>query len=248
MDLTTFQIIQGSFSLFFIVVAVVIAAFIIQRYIQYKSIEHLYVGLAWLGLAGPWFSDAIVFPTILIGNLINPTLTSADYLSITIAVSLITTYYIPIAILFWLFAFTKLLGSENRKLIMIIFTLINLVFEVLFVFFTFYDLSYIGTYKGPFTYQWGLLTTIFYLTAIFTALISGLLFANKALKTDAKESRLKGKFLIISFVLFTIGSIIPYVWFDIIGLVLSRLILVTCVITFYFGLNMPKFVKELIIK
>jgi len=71
------------------------------------------------------------------------------------------------------------------------------------IFFTFYDFSYIGAYIDPFSYQWGLITTIFYLSAIFKDLISGLLFAYKALKAEAVESKLKGKFLMISFILFT---------------------------------------------
>ena len=83
------------------------------------------------------------------------------------------TYYAPLAIMFWLFAFTKLLGSKNRKSILIIFSFINILLEFLMIFFTFYDFNYIGTYIGPFNYQWGLITTIFYLSAIFTALISG---------------------------------------------------------------------------
>jgi len=75
----------------------------------------------------------------------------------------------------------------------------------------------------------------------------GLLFAYKTLKAEAAESKLNGRFLMISFILFTVGSLIPYIWFDIWGLVTSRIILVFCVITFYFGLNMPQFVKNLIL-
>jgi len=220
----------------------------IRRYFQYASLEHLYVGLAWIGLAGPWFADAFVFPSILIGNLIDPSLPSAFYTSITITVSLITTYYAPFAIILWLFAFTKLLGLENRKPILIIFILFNILMEAVMIIFTFYKFKYIRTYNGPFNYQWGLITTIFYLSAIFTALISGLLFAYKALKAETPESKLRGKFLIISFILFAIGSIIPYVWFDVWGLVISRIILVITVIMFYFGLNMPQFIKDLILK
>lgn len=248
MNLELNQILQGIFSLIFVLVAVVIAIFIIRRYFQYQSPEHLYVGLAWIGLAGPWFADAIVFPSILIGNLIDPSLTAAFYTNITVFVSLIMTYYAPLAIIFWLFAFTKLLGTPNRKLILILFGFFNVLMEIIIVVFTFYGFSYIGIYNGPFSYQWGLVTTIFYLSAIFTALISGLLFAYKALKAEATESKLRGKFLIVSFIAFTIGSIIPYLWTDISGLVTSRIILVFTVIMFYIGLNMPQFVKQLILK
>jgi len=49
MNLEITQIMQGFFSLFFVVVAVIIAILIILKYFQYESPEHLYVGLAWLG-------------------------------------------------------------------------------------------------------------------------------------------------------------------------------------------------------
>ncbi|MBD3212091.1 MAG: hypothetical protein GF311_05720 [Candidatus Lokiarchaeota archaeon] len=249
MDLELNQILQGTFSLIFVVVAIIIAILIIRRYIQYKSPEHLYVGLAWIGLAGPWFADAVVLPAILIGNLINPAVSAANYVPITLVVSLITTYYAPLAIMFWILAFTKLLRLENRKKVVILFGAIFIIFEILMIIFPFIDFNYyIGTYNGPFDYDWGLITTIFYLSAIFTALVSGLLFAYRAYKAENPESNLRGKFLIISFIAFAVGSLIPYVWTDISGLVVSRIILVFVVIMFYFGLNMPNFVKSLILK
>jgi hypothetical protein len=246
--LTIFEIFQGMFSLIFILVAVIIASLIIQKYFQYRSLEHLFVGLAWIGLAGPWFSDAIVFLSVLIGNLVNSKYTLQDYTILTKIVSTLMTYYIPIALLFWLVAFTKLLKIKNRKFILIIFSVIHMVFIILFIIFTFYNFSLLGIYQGPFSYQWGTLTMIFYLYAIFLALFTGISFGYQALKSEAPENKLKGKFLLLSFALFTLGAIIPYLWFDLISLMLSRLILVGCVISFYIGLNMPNFVKKLVIK
>jgi hypothetical protein len=247
-SLSIFEIFQGLFSLIFVLVAVIISFFIIRRYFQYDSLEHLYVGLGFLGLAGPWFPDAIVFLSILIGNLANTPFVLEDYTNITIMISLIMTFYTPFALIFWFTAFSKLLRLKYRKQILFIFIAINFLFEILFLIFLFIDLSFLGVYQGPFTYQWGIITTIFYLFSIFVALTTGSLFGYNGMKSEAKENKLKGKFLLISFAFFAVGSLIPYFWFDIVGLVLSRIFLVICVLAFYVGLNMPQFVRDLVLK
>jgi len=245
--LSALQFTQGLFSLIFVSVAIIVAIFITKRYFQYSSKEHLFVGLAWIGLAGPWFSDAIVFLSILFGNLVGLPYGIIEYTNITIFVSILFTYYAPIALMLWLTAFTKLLNLKTRTSWLLITGFINMIFEIMFIIGTLSFFSLMGTYSGPFSYQWGILTTIFYIFTIIVALYTGILFGYRALKTDNKEGKLRGKLLILSFILFSIGSLIPYVWFDIISLIITRLILVLCVITFYFGLNMPDFVKKILL-
>jgi hypothetical protein len=82
-------------------------------------------------------------------------------------------------------------------------------------------------------------------------LITGFVFARHSLQSDNRELNLKGRFLIIAFICFTIGAVI-----DVIGaenpteltIFLARTFIILSSICFYIGFTMPRFIKEMFIK
>ncbi|MBD3213455.1 MAG: hypothetical protein GF311_12680 [Candidatus Lokiarchaeota archaeon] len=91
--------------------------------------------------------------------------------------------------------------------------------------------------------QIGLTLTIFYI------LFVGILISRESIKSDQAIIQLKGKFLLTSFILFTIGSIADsQIPLDYITLPIIRFILIFSSICFYFGFILPKWLENLLIK
>ena len=98
-------------------------------------------------------------------------------------------------------------------------------------------------------YNFSDFTTILMLTLIVIVLITGLKFAWESIKSDNPEVNLKGKFLVVAFILFILGAnleiLIPLTEFTV---VLVRIILIASSFTFYIGFLLPKWVKKILLK
>ena len=227
------------------IISSILSIIIITKYFKYHSWEFLLVGIAIFGLAGPWFPDSITFILILFTG---ANYDATIYLNFTIVVNVVVTALTPISIISWLTVITKFLELEHRKLLIIIAVILLVLFEIFLFVFVALDFNLIGVFYGPFDYQWGLYTTIYYLSSIAIVIISGIPFALKSIKSKQLEINLKGKFLLVGLISFIIGALIPYIFYYISALVVSRLILVTSSIELYVGFMLPRWVKELIIK
>lgn len=245
MEIDILMTLQGTFTLIYVLISVVISLLIISKYFKQNKIEILLVGIALLGLSGPWIPDAITFLIILFTGAVQ---NANFYLSFTINITIITTALTPISILSWLYVIFKFLNLKQKKNLLILFTIILVLFEILLFMFVVFDLSMIGTFISPFEYQWSLFTSIYYLSIILVIIITGGAFVRESLKSNIQEIRLKGKFLLIAIVMMVIGALIPYISIHIIALIISRLILVMSALCFYIGFMLPKWVENLFIK
>lgn len=140
--------------------------------------------------------------------------------------------------------------QEKQKLILIIFSAIAIIFEVIFFILLFTDPSLIGTFVGPFQVRYTLFIRIIMSFYAGLALITGVIFAVKTIKAGTSpEMILRGKFLLLAFPSFALGSIldvlVPLTPFTV---VITRLILISSAIEFYFGFSLPKIVKKLFLK
>ena len=239
MELEFVEILQVIFSIIFIIVSIIVGLLLISKYFKYKVRNFLLVGITWIGITTPWLSGTISFPMmILFGT------------SLSIEVRfIIGVAIVPIILVIWLMVFTDLVYREKKKLIVLIYTVICICFEITFFILLFRDTSLIGTYTGPFKVDWTPfieLTTLFF---IATALVSGILFANKSMKSLDPEIRLKGKILLIAFLSFVTGAILDSVIpISPVGVVFTRLVLISSAIEFFFGFFLPKPVKKLLLK
>ena len=245
MQLTLLQIFQASFSLIYIIISTFVSMAIIKHYFSDKRQEYLLVGVAVFGLAGPWFPDSLTF---LIAIFTGFSSSDVFYLQITITMVVITTALTPISILSWLSVITKFLDLKSRKTLLIMFSILMAIFEILLFIFLLMDINLIGIFTGPFDYQWSVFTTIFYLFCIAIVVITGLPFARRSMRSNSSDIRLKGKFILIALISFFIGTLIPYIVYNIPALVISRLILVSCSIEFYIGFLLPKWAEKLFLR
>ena len=158
--------------------------------------------------------------------------------------------FIPPIHITWSIAFSDLLLKGRKKKIFILVMAIQaIIFEIIFLSLLFIDLSLIGTRIAPFYVKWTDFIIFYLLISIIMFLIMGILFVRKSLRSENKEIQLKGKFLLVAFITFAIGTII-----DALGivteltLVLARIFVIISAINFYIGFTLPKYIKKLIIK
>jgi hypothetical protein len=241
MVLTAFEIFYGSFTFTSVIISTILGLFIALKYREHKKIELLLVGITWIFLASPYWSDAIQFLLVSIGNI---EMDSAVYFFLANA------FIAPIHIT-WAYTFTNLLFKEYKKKLMIFFGIEAAIFEITFLIVFFIDYNLIGIQQSVFVVEWAIWVQIYLLFSIGLFLITGFLFARASIKAPEPEVQIKGKFLIVAFVTFTIGTIIDVIGADNpteITILLARIFVIISSLCFYIGFTLPRVIKERFIK
>jgi len=81
-------------------------------------------------------------------------------------------------------------------------------------------------------------------------LITGLLFVKESLRSENEEINLKGKFLLVAFITFAIGTTLDVIWAETptgLNITLARVFVIVAAFAFYMGFTLPRFIKKLFI-
>ena len=181
MTLELVDIFQGSFSLIFVCISLVIGFIILSKYREHKSRLYILVGLSWIGIANPYFPDSISF---VMNMLFHQSLPVDLYL-------IIGNVFIPIALLCWLIAYTDMINKKRQTLVVSLTLIFSILFEIAFFFLFFTDITQIGVIvpSRPFTVEFGLFLTIYLLLVILILLITGIKFSQKSIRSKEKDIR-----------------------------------------------------------
>lgn len=240
-QLSAFEIFYGSFTLASVIISTILGLFIVLKYREHKRVELLLVGITWILLASPYWSDAIQFLLITMSDI---ELNSPLYFFLANA------FIAPIHIT-WAYAFTNLLFKQYKKQLLLFFGIEATIFEIAFLIVFFIDPYLIGEQQSAFVVEWAIWVQIYLLFSIVLFLLTGFLFARASLKSAENEIKLKGKFLIVAFITFTIGTIIDVIAAEApteITILLARIFVIFSSICFYIGFTLPKFIKNFLIK
>lgn len=241
---------QGSFSLVFVLISLIIGFTILSKYSKYKSRLYILVGISWIGVANPWFPDSISF----IMHLIFQEPLSKEWYFI------IGNCFIPLALLSWLIAFTDMIGKKKQKFVIILTIILSIAFEVVFFYLFFADINAIGVINPsrPFTVNFGDFILIYLVIVILVMFITGIIFAQKSAKSDDKEVRVKGKLLRAAFITFTVAAVLDSLLGTIfedptdpllaIMVVIVRVLLILSAIEFYGGFLLPRWMHAIFIR
>jgi len=240
-QLSAFEIFYGSFTFASVIISTILGLFIALKYREHKRIELLLVGITWIFLASPYWSDAIQFLMVTIADV---------ELNTPLYFFLANAFIAPIHIT-WAYCFTNLLFKQYKKELLIFFIVESVMFEIAFLIVFFIDPYLIGAQQSAFVVEWAIWVQIYLLFSIALFLITGFLFARASLKSTEDEIKLKGKFLIIAFVTFTVGTIIDVIAAQSpteITILLARIFVIFSSACFYIGFTLPKFIKDIFIK
>ena len=239
MALEALDIVNGIFSIIFVAISLLVGIIIFSKYLQYKEKIYLFVGVTWILISEPWWPSALSF-IIAINNKVG--LSENLYF-------LIGNIFIPITIIIWLIAFTEFLYTEKRKLILMIFTLYGIVFEILFFVFLSIDPDLIGELNPPVDVNYKSFIMISLISFLLIVVITGFMFANLSLKSDDPEVKLKGKLLIFAFISFSVGALLDSsIPLSAPLIIITRLILILSALAWYGGFILPKWMRNIFLK
>ena len=240
MVLELHEIISAFFSLGLIVSFILIGLTISSKYFKHRNRALLFMGLFWIFLSQAWWSSFInVF--LILTNINDQGLSPELYFLLTLTL-------IPFTGFFYIAAMTDLIYKKYQKHFLLIEIISTVGFEIFCISSLITNPSIIITKTSPtlIVYSIYLISGILGLSAVI--LIFGFLLSIEALKSDEREMKLKGKILLIAFILFLIGGIMDTMEFTTFLDFLDRIILILSAILFYIGFILPDWIKKILIK
>ena len=119
-------------------------------------------------------------------------------------------------------------------------------YEILFLYVLFTNYHLIADVYSPVDVVLRPIVSIYILFSLCLITATGILISIKSLKTDQPENRLRGYFLLPAFLIFFIGASLDAIGkFDLLGIILVRLLIISSAIFFYFGFVLPDYIKRL---
>ncbi len=231
----------GIFTLIYIIVIMAEAITIIAKYFEFKDNKPLlYIGLSSIGLATPWSGVAANFISVV-------------FFDVTISMELyflLHGTYIPISVFFWIVGCLYLsnIRPPTRKMIIIITGVLHGIFEIIYIIIIFADTTILGTPLNEIQVDYAIFSEIFLLYAIIQTIVLGLWMGKRAIRSDDKRIRLKGKLLLTCFSLFAIAAFIEVMIPVIFIIILARILVTFNSILFYGGFILPKWMERLFLK
>jgi hypothetical protein len=236
-DLTDIEILQGTFTLIFCIISIILGLRIFSKYFSLKHKELIYVGLAWALLSSAWWGSSFSFLFIVL----------FDYKFEPFLYLLIGNIFIPIAIINWMYAIGILMYPESKNKIVAIFIIFGIFYETLLIVFLITNPSLVGVIRGTFYYQPSLIFMILQIVALLITITTGILFSTKSMKSEDLEIKWKSRFLLSGFILFTIGAgIDAVITLTPLLLVIVRLILILAAILYYLGFLLPDRIAKIL--
>ncbi|TXT58734.1 MAG: conserved membrane protein of unknown function [Promethearchaeota archaeon] len=225
----------GLLSLITVIFAFLVGFKIIDKYLKVKKRNFLFIGLIWIGIYHPWWSSSLSF---LLAIFFDTTLSLELYFIFALSLS-------PFFLVVWFLAFGDMVYPKYKKTLVVLIAVITGLYEIYLIYNVIFDVNVIGDFTATFDVHYNSISMIYLIFIVLILLITGILFSRESLKSDNPEIKLKGKFLLSAWVLWSIGAILDSaIPLFIITLLITRLILITSSILFYIGFLLPNFVKK----
>lgn len=238
-ELETIELINGLFSIIVVILSSTVGIIIASKYPQTKQRSFLLIGIAWIGLVEIWWGVSIsVLHVLITGN----TLPDQLYMFIGNA-------FLPLESVLLITGFTDLFLKEKQKMIVLVYAIIGIAFEIYFLYFLFTDYSVLGTVNSPVDASYSIILTLYQILLLVTLLVIGTLFARISLRSEVLALKLKGKLLIAGLLSFIFGGILDIIGdISVVILILARILLMLSSFLFYGGFLLPNWMKKLFLK
>ena len=239
MTLGPIDYVNGITSIIYFVTSIIIATVIILRYFKYKNVTLILFGLATIGLVWPFLSTILSFLTYIFTG--SPLPDQVYFL--------IGNVLLPITTTVWFYAVIKVTHEGKEKMVSGLVFLLFIVLDIIYIILVFIRPEIIGKKLSEIDVEYigyGLCYLVLALTFVWIGLT---IFLRDVFKSISPEAKLKGKFLLIGLLTYTIASTFDgFLALDIPLLVLMRILLMISSFEFYIGWILPDPVKKLIMK
>ena len=240
--LNPYDIMNGTFSLIFIIISVAVGIRITLSYKKQKDSLYLIVGICWILMTESWYPSAISFLIALFtggdGLLNHPEI-----------YFIIGNVLVPLNQSLWLLAITNIFYKEKQKIVLISYVIFGIIFEIIFFYLIIFNSSAIGVLESPVDVDYHEFLTIWIIINLIIWIVPGIIFARASIKSDNPEHKLKGWLLILAFLLFGIGGILDSITFNYWWILpITRMILITSAICYLGGFVLPDWMKKLFLR
>ncbi|MFX0070883.1 MAG: hypothetical protein ACFFAO_07320, partial [Candidatus Hermodarchaeota archaeon] len=256
--LSTIDLRAGITYLIFILIFVIIGIKITSKYFEHKRIELISVGLSWLFVSSMAWDNLYYFIHVLFFG-------EPSELTFTF---IIHTFRLgpPLAILFWMYSFNKLISvkKKNQIIIISIYILNQIVAIIMYIFALIVDFSDIlgAAEEALFIVIYYQYITIFSIFFVISLLITGILIVRDSLRSGDPKAKIKAKFLLSAFIISTVSSTILQISLVTSGqggvydqyhlapsiaiiFVLTQFFVAISGVLFYFGFFLPEWLYKL---
>ena len=230
MTLSAAEILNGIFSILVIIVFLLVGLKILLKYREYQRRIFFLTGFAWIGISEPWWPSAVSFLLVLI---------TGTGISIEVYL-LLNNGFLPIFLFCWLMAVGEMTEIKRKNTLLALYLIVAIILESIMLYYLFTDSSKVGVLISPVDVDFGPIAIIHIVFNLVVFMITGFLFAFKTLNLEEPVNKLRGKFLLIAFILFLIGAILEII----VTMPPNRIIILFCAITFYIGFMMPEGIKK----
>ncbi|MFO7796747.1 MAG: hypothetical protein ACQERB_13770 [Promethearchaeati archaeon] len=237
--MNTLEFLNGFLSLIYVGISLLIGLTLIYSYFKRNEKILIYIGFSLIGIVTPWYPSSISFIVALFnyGKGIPEVL-----------------YYIignafgPLFLFVWLVVFTNYYYQKYKKYILGASIIYGIVFEIIFFTLLILDPSNIAYYEPPVNVEFTGIYLILAVSVIMIFFITGILFSYGAITCHRQEDKIKGFFVFTAFISYTLGAFLDAaVQQDYLNLIITRTILISGAIEWYFGFIMPNWLKKRIL-
>ena len=239
MSLSPFEFLSATFGFTLIFVYIIIGITICLKYFKTKQRIFIYMGLTWILLCQIWWPSVI--NVILL--ILNPSSGGLPVFWNYAAAAI----FIPIAEFFFIIAITRFAFKKYRIHLLVFLTIVAIFFEIIIFYILFSDPGFFDPQEEV-GQRYTFIIAFFIIIFMILFELMGLFFARDSIRSEDNVVKLKGKLILIAFILFAIGAFTDALGTIFILEYLNRLVLVGSVILFYFGFIMPDWIKERILR
>lgn len=234
MAVALIDLINGIFSIIFVLVSTIVGLITVSKYFKSKKRTILWIGLAWILIVSPWWPSSL---SVLCALITGKGLSLQLYL-------FIGNFLVPVFIFCIVAGFTNTYLLEKQKIILVVFFIFGVIFEVYFLYYLAIDPSVHGELNGLVDIEFRGFLRIYLIFIILLTLVFGILIARNSIKAEQPEIKLRGKYLLMAFISWTIGAIFDAtVPLNFVTLPIIRIILISSALEFYFGFVLPDWIK-----
>ncbi|MFX1393406.1 MAG: hypothetical protein ACFFAH_07515 [Promethearchaeota archaeon] len=237
--LTQFELLHGFLGLISIGVSIIIGLKISSKYFKNKQIELLTVGLMMIFVTSGWWGATISFLLYVLFNM-----EISDKLYIFFSYGLI-----PISFMFWIYSFSHLVYPISKWKIVSIFLVINIIYEIFFIYFLFLDSNLIAIRITRFDTETKAFLSLYILFVLLTTIITNFIFVRESMKLDSAKIRWRSRFIFLGVIIFIIGTTLDTIFpLSEVMLFITRFLLMFSAFLSYIGWTMPDRVARWLIK
>lgn len=241
MELSILDIIQGIENLIFVITAFILGFIIMKKYFTLKKTtskkkyQYISLGLTLIFMTSGWWGSVIVF----LVSFVNVDIPDNMYI-------FSESVFVSLTLFLWCFSFGKIYQNEKYyKKIILIFGIICSLYEIFIIFAFLTDYTLIGVRSDIFYIDYSLTVVIFLIFAMITELVTGFIFFTETKKSDDNKIKMKGKFLLMAFILFPLAILIDIIsnimaiqYLEIVN-IFGKILLVSSGFCFFFGFLLP---------